>query len=153
MVFQLLKNTYAWDAWVAQSVECLTLAQSWSHSLWVRAPRRALCWRLGACILLQIPYLPLSLPLLSSCSISQRWINVYKKEREKNTCAHYHKIYNRRNNWKTRRTLRIPSHQINLGLCFPVFPSRVFFPGCLIYVLFSNSKVIHRHLKKNYRYF
>ena len=36
--------------------------RSWSHGLWVRAPRRALCWQLGAWSLLQILCLPLALP-------------------------------------------------------------------------------------------
>ena len=44
--------------------------RSWSHSLWVRAPCRALCWQLRAWSLLQIRCLPLSLPLPCSCSVS-----------------------------------------------------------------------------------
>ena len=42
--------------------------RSWSHSPWVRALRRALCWQLGAWSLLRILCLPLSLPL--PCSYS-----------------------------------------------------------------------------------
>ena len=44
--------------------------RSWSHSSWVRAPSRALCWQLRAWSLLQILCLPLSLPLPCSCSVS-----------------------------------------------------------------------------------
>ena len=44
--------------------------RSWSHGPWVWAPCQALCWRLRAWSLLQILYLPLSLPLLHSCSVS-----------------------------------------------------------------------------------
>ena len=44
--------------------------RSWSHGLWVRAPRPAVCWCLRAWSLLQILCLPLSLPLPCSCSVS-----------------------------------------------------------------------------------
>ena len=44
--------------------------RSWSHSPWVRAPRRALCWQLRAWSLFQILCLSLSLPLPRSCSVS-----------------------------------------------------------------------------------
>ena len=44
--------------------------RSRSHGRWVRAPRRGLCWQLGAWSLLQILCLPLSLPLPHSCSVS-----------------------------------------------------------------------------------
>ena len=37
--------------------------RSWSHGPWVGAPRRALCWQLGAWSLLQILCFPLSLTL------------------------------------------------------------------------------------------
>ena len=37
--------------------------RSWSRSLWVQAPRRALCWQLRAWSLLRILCLPCSLPL------------------------------------------------------------------------------------------
>ena len=46
--------------------------RSWSHSLRVRAPRRALCWQLRAWSLLQILCLPLSLFLPNSCPLSQK---------------------------------------------------------------------------------
>ena len=71
-------RAFMWDqdweqtrgAWVAQSVEHPTSAQSWSHGLWVWAPCRALGWQLRAWSLLQILCLPLSLPLPCSCSVS-----------------------------------------------------------------------------------
>ena len=44
--------------------------RSRSRGWWVRAPRRALCWQLGACSLLGILCLPLFLPLPCSCSVS-----------------------------------------------------------------------------------
>ena len=45
--------------------------RSWSFSLWVRAPCRALCcWQLRARSLLQSLCFPLSLPLPHSCSVS-----------------------------------------------------------------------------------
>ena len=47
--------------------------QLWLRSrlcgLWVRVPHQALCWQLRARNLLQILCLPLSLPLLCSCSV------------------------------------------------------------------------------------
>ena len=46
--------------------------RSWSCSLWVRAPHRALCWQLRARRPLQILCLPLSLPLPHSCSVTQK---------------------------------------------------------------------------------
>ena len=48
--------------------------RSWSHGPWVRAPRRALCWRLRAWSLFQILCLPLSAPpLFMLClSLSQK---------------------------------------------------------------------------------
>ena len=60
--------------WVAQSVERLRL-RSWSCSLWVWAPRWALCWQLRAWSLLRILCLLLSLPLPRSCSVSLSKIN------------------------------------------------------------------------------
>ena len=48
--------------WLSQLSVQLQL-RSWSHSLWVRAQCRALCWQLRAWSLLQILCLPLSLPL------------------------------------------------------------------------------------------
>ena len=44
--------------------------RSRSRGMWVRAPRRALCWLLRAWSLFQILCLPLSLTLPSSCSVS-----------------------------------------------------------------------------------
>ena len=44
--------------------------RSWSRGPWVWAPRRALCWQLGAWSLFRILCLPLSLPLPCSCSVS-----------------------------------------------------------------------------------
>ena len=44
--------------------------RSWSHGLWVRVPRQALCWQLRGCSLLQALCLPLSLPLPCSHSVS-----------------------------------------------------------------------------------
>ena len=54
--------------WLSRlSVRLLT---SWSHHLWIRAPRRALCWWLRVWSLLRILCLPLSLTLPSSSSVS-----------------------------------------------------------------------------------
>ena len=51
--------------------------RSWSHSLWVRAPRQALCWQPGACFRF---CLLLSLFLLNLLSVSLlKTINVFKK--------------------------------------------------------------------------
>ena len=44
--------------------------RSWSHSLWVQAPHKALCWHLGSWSLLWILCLPLSPPLPRSYSVS-----------------------------------------------------------------------------------
>ena len=44
--------------------------RSWSHSLWVQAPHRPLCWQLRAWSLLRILCLPLSLLLPHSRSVS-----------------------------------------------------------------------------------
>ena len=44
--------------------------RSWSHGSWVRAPRRALCWQLGAWSLLRILCPPLSPPHPCLCSVS-----------------------------------------------------------------------------------
>ena len=44
--------------------------RSWSRGPWVQAPHQALCWQLRVWSLLQILYLPLSLPLPSSCCLS-----------------------------------------------------------------------------------
>ena len=60
--------------------------RSWSPSLWVRAPHRALCWQLRAWSLLQILCLLLSLPLPRSFSLSLSKINIqknFKKLRKK----------------------------------------------------------------------
>ena len=59
-----------WGAWVAQSVKRPTSARSRSRGPWVRSPRRALGWWLGAWSLFPILCLPLSLPLPRSCSVS-----------------------------------------------------------------------------------
>ena len=71
-------------AWVAQSVKRLTSARSRSRGPWVRAPRRALGWWLGAWSLFPILCLPLSLPLPRSCSVSlcpknKRWKKIFFK--------------------------------------------------------------------------
>ena len=42
--------------------------RSWSHNLWVRAPRQALYWQLRAWSLLQIPCLPLSFCPFPACA-------------------------------------------------------------------------------------
>ena len=55
--------------------------RSWFHGSWVWAPRRALCWQLTAWNLLWILCLPLSLPLPYLCSVSQKWINVWKRKK------------------------------------------------------------------------
>ena len=55
-----------WFSWLSLQL----WLRSWSHSSWVRAPCRALCWQLRARSLLQILCLPLSLPLPRSCSVS-----------------------------------------------------------------------------------
>ena len=65
-----LKTQIPWGAWVAQSVKRPTSARSRSRGPWVRAPRRALGWWLGAWSLFPILCLPLSLPLPCSCSVS-----------------------------------------------------------------------------------
>ena len=67
---QVFKMRSFWDAWVAQLVERLTSARSWSHGLWVQILCWALCWHLRAWSLLLILCLPLSLPLPHSCSVS-----------------------------------------------------------------------------------
>ena len=58
---QTLIKMVSRGAWVAQLVKRLTRLGSPSHGLWVRASRRALCWRLGPWSLFQILCLPLSL--------------------------------------------------------------------------------------------
>ena len=57
-------EVYSWRApgWLSGLSIRLRL-RSWSHSSWVRAPRRALCWQLGPWSLLQILCFPVSLPL------------------------------------------------------------------------------------------
>ena len=55
-----------WLSWLSVRLRL----RSWSHSLWVRAPRQALCWQVRARSLLWILCLPLSLPLPCSCSAS-----------------------------------------------------------------------------------
>ena len=55
-----------WLSWLSVRLRL----RSWSHSPWVRAPRRALCWQLRAWSLFQILCLPLSLTLPHSCSVS-----------------------------------------------------------------------------------
>ena len=55
--------------WLSQLSSRLQL-RSWSHSLRVRAPRRALCWQLRAWSLLWILWLSLSLSLTHSHSVS-----------------------------------------------------------------------------------
>ena len=55
--------------------------RSWSHSLWVWAPRQAPCCQLrawssepGACFRFCLPSLPL--PYSHSVSVSQKWVNI-----------------------------------------------------------------------------
>ena len=57
--------------WLSRLSERLRL-RSWSHSSWVWAPHRALCWQLRAwsLLLLLLLCLPLSLPLAHSHSVS-----------------------------------------------------------------------------------
>ena len=64
--------------------------RSWSHGLWVPAPRRALCWQLRAWSLFRILCLPLSLFLPSSVSLclSLSKINKHLKKVLKQIC-HY----------------------------------------------------------------
>ena len=62
-----LKHVYGAPGRLSQLGVRLRL-RSWSHGSWVRAPRRALCWQLGAWSLLRILCLPLSLPLPHSLS-------------------------------------------------------------------------------------
>ena len=66
----LLKLRCLRGAWVVQSVKRPTSARSWSRGPWVRAPRQALGWWLGAWSLFPILCLPLSLPLPRTCSVS-----------------------------------------------------------------------------------
>ena len=69
-----LKDLEEWcylgaPGWLSRLGSWLRLG-SWSHSPWVRAPRRALCWQLRAWSLFQILCLPLSDPppfMLSLC--------------------------------------------------------------------------------------
>ena len=64
-----LKNFWGASGWLSRLSGRLWL-RSWSHDLWVWAPRQALCWQLGAWHLLQILCLPLFLSLPCSCSVS-----------------------------------------------------------------------------------
>ena len=78
-----------WGApgWLSQLSIRLWL-RSWSHGLWVQAPRQALCWQLRAWSLLWILCLIFSLPLPHLCSVSL--LNVKKnffKLNEKQTIA------------------------------------------------------------------
>ena len=63
--------------WLSQLSFWLQL-RSWSYSWWVRAPCQALCSQLRAWSLLRILYLPLSLLLLHSCSVSLCIKNKYE---------------------------------------------------------------------------
>ena len=70
-----IKKMWCWGAWVAQSVKLPTSARSRSRGPWVRAPRQALGWWLGAWSLFPILCLPLSLPLppfMLCLSLSQK---------------------------------------------------------------------------------
>ena len=62
-------NVKGAPGWLSQLSVWLWL-RSWSHGLWVRAPRCTLCWQLRARNLFRILCLPLSLPLPCSCSVS-----------------------------------------------------------------------------------
>ena len=62
-------SLYGAPGWLSRLNVWLRL-RSWSHSPWVRAPRRALCWQLRAWSPFQILCLPLSLTLPCSCSVS-----------------------------------------------------------------------------------
>ena len=75
-VFKLLVDGA--PGWLSQLSVRLRL-RSWSRSLWVRAPRQALCWQLRAWSLFRILCFPLPLTLPCSCSLSQKWIHVEKK--------------------------------------------------------------------------
>ena len=69
--------------WLSRLSDWLRL-RSRSHSSWVRAPRRALCWQLRAWSLLRILCLPPFLPLPCSCSLSVPKINkCWKKLKKK----------------------------------------------------------------------
>ena len=79
------KKTYR-GIWLAPSVKHPTLAQSWSHGLWVRALCQALCWQLRAWSLLWILCFPLSLSFPCSHCLSlslKKWINGKKKKKKK----------------------------------------------------------------------
>ena len=66
---RLKKSTRGAPGWLSRLSDPLRL-RSRSHGQWVRAPRRALCWRLRAWSLLQILCLPLSLTLPCLLSVS-----------------------------------------------------------------------------------
>ena len=70
-----LEDCHLRGTWWLSRLSVQLQLRAWSRGSWVRAPHRALCWRLGAWSLLQILCL-LSLPLpclLSVClSVSQK---------------------------------------------------------------------------------
>ena len=83
-VWEEYKMTRHWaPGWLSQLGIWLQL-RSWSCSLWVQAPRWALCWQLRAWSLLRIMCLSLSLcpsPAHAlSLSLSRKWINIKKKK-------------------------------------------------------------------------
>ena len=70
---------YHWDAWVAQSVEHLTLDFGSGHDLtgsWDWALHRAPCWKWS---LVRILSLPLALPLLHKCAF---WLSTTTKQKQ-----------------------------------------------------------------------
>ena len=74
----LLKTDLGAPGWLSQLSIRLWL-RSWSHSSWVWAPHRALCWQLRAWSPLWILCLPLSLLLPCLCSLSPSKQNKKKK--------------------------------------------------------------------------
>ena len=83
----LIINSKWRGAWVAQSVKRPTSSRSRSRGPWVRAPRQALSWWLGAWSLFPILCLPLSLcpsPVHTlSLSIPKINKNVEKKKKDR----------------------------------------------------------------------
>ena len=75
MESQNRKRTLGRRAWVAHSVKHPTWLGSWSHSLWVWAPHKALCWQLRAWSLFQILCLSLCPSPAHALSLSVSKIN------------------------------------------------------------------------------
>ena len=69
-------------AWVAQLVGHPTSAQVMISRFVSLSPHRTLCWQLRAWSLLQILYLPLSLPFLPSLTLWLKNINVKTKKKQ-----------------------------------------------------------------------